>query len=132
MAYHSFEDLEVWKRSCQLAVEVYECLRECKDFSLKDQMQRASVSIPSNIAEGSERGGKDFARFIRVALGSCAELRTQVYIATKIKLLTAAQCKAFADELKQIAKMLTALRKSIANSETIRKLKTENYDETPI
>ena len=81
MAYQSFEELEVWKRACQLAVRVYELLKECHDFGLRDQMQRASVSIASNIAEGHERGGKDFARFLRVALGSAAELRTQAYIA---------------------------------------------------
>jgi S23 ribosomal protein. len=56
MAYCSFEDLEVWKRSCRLAACVYELLRNCKDFGLKDQMTRAAVSIASNIAEGAERG----------------------------------------------------------------------------
>lgn len=48
MAYCSFEDLEVWKRSCRLAVRVYGLLRNCKDFGLKDQMTRAAVSIASN------------------------------------------------------------------------------------
>lgn len=60
MAYRSFEELEVWKRACQLAIQVYEVVGESRDFSLRDQMQRAAVSIPSNIAEGAERGGKDF------------------------------------------------------------------------
>jgi four helix bundle protein len=76
MAYRSFEELEVWKRACQVAIQVYEVVRESRDFSLRDQMQRAAVSIPSNIAEGAERGGKDFVRFLRVARGSAAELRT--------------------------------------------------------
>ena len=58
--YRSFEELEVWKRSCKLAVMVYEVLREVRDCGLRDQMPRAAVSIASNIAEGSERGGKDF------------------------------------------------------------------------
>ncbi len=48
MGYTSFEDLEVWKRSCRLAVRLYEILRECRDFGLKDQMTRAAVSIASN------------------------------------------------------------------------------------
>ena len=60
----SFEELEVSKRACQLVVRVCGSLGECRDYGLKDQMQRASVSIASNIAEGSERGGKDFARFL--------------------------------------------------------------------
>ncbi|HVW38615.1 MAG TPA: four helix bundle protein, partial [Pirellulales bacterium] len=82
--YQSFEELEVWKRACQIAVRVYELLRECREFGLRDQMQRAAVSIASNIAEGSERGGKDFVRFLTIARGSAAELRTQCYIARKI------------------------------------------------
>ena len=113
MAYQSFEDLVVWKRSCQLAVNVYETLKDSHDYSLRNQMQRASVSIASNIAEGSERGGKDFARFLRIALGSSAVLRTQAYIASRIGLIPASKCAEFVQELKQLAKMLNALRKSI-------------------
>jgi S23 ribosomal protein. len=52
MAYKSFEELEVWKRGCHLAVRVYEVLKECRDFALKDQMTRVAVSISSNIAPG--------------------------------------------------------------------------------
>ena len=117
VGYCSFEELEVWKRSCQLAVRVYEVLRECNDYGIRDQMQRSSVSIASNIAEGSERGGKDFARFLRMAQGSCAELRTQVYISKKIGILSETQFRPLIGELKEIAKMLQDLRKS---------LKTEN------
>lgn len=89
MTFRSFEDLELWKRSCQLAVTIYELLKECRDFGLKDQMQRAAVSIASNIAEGSERGGLDFDRFLRIALGSAAELRTQAYIADRVGTIAA-------------------------------------------
>jgi four helix bundle protein len=65
-----------------LSVRVYEVLRGCKDFGLKDQMTRAAVSIPSNIAEGAERDSKaEFIHFLHIAKGSAAELRTQVYIA---------------------------------------------------
>ncbi len=77
----SFEDLEVWKKSCRLAVWLYELLRDCRDYGMKDQILRSSVSIPSNIAEGSERNSiPDFQSFINIAKGSAAELRTQVYI----------------------------------------------------
>ena len=117
MAYRSFEELEVWKRACQLAVQIYETLKDCRDYGIKDQMQRAAVSIASNIAEGSERGGKDFSRFLRIARGSAAELRTQLYIAKKIGLLPHENYPALINETKEIAKMLTGLAKS---------LKTEN------
>ncbi len=113
MTFRSFEDLEVWKRACQLAVAIYEALRDCKDFGIRDQMQRAGVSIASNIAEGSERGGKDFSRFLRIAQGSCAELRTQVYIAKKIGVVNDNDFPRLINELKEIAKMLRGLRKSL-------------------
>jgi len=58
MSYNSFEKLDVWKRSCRLAVRMYEVLRDCRDYGLKDQMTRAAVSIASNIAEGAERDSK--------------------------------------------------------------------------
>ena len=79
MGYSSLEDLEVWQRACRLAVRVYEELMRCKDFGLKDQMTRAAVSIVSNIAEGAEGDtAVEFMRFLHIATGSAAELRTQV------------------------------------------------------
>jgi four helix bundle protein len=111
--YQSFEDLEVWKRACQLAVRIYERLRICREFGLRDQMQRAAVSIASNIAEGAERGGSDFIRFLTIGRGSAAELRTQCYLACKIGLLTTDQMNPLVAELKQISKMLTGLARSV-------------------
>ncbi|MFC1859662.1 four helix bundle protein [Thermodesulfobacteriota bacterium] len=85
MSYRSFEELEVWKRGCRLAVRVYEVLAQCKDYGLKDQMTRAAVSISSNVAEGAERDSRqEFIRFLHISKGSAAELRTQVYIARQI------------------------------------------------
>jgi four helix bundle protein len=117
MAYATFEDLEVWKRSCNLAVFVYQALQTTRDFGLRDQMQRAAVAIASNIAEGSERPPKDFKRFLRIASGSAAELRTQAYIAAKVGVLTNEQLHHIVEETKGIGRMLTGLAKS---------LKTEN------
>lgn len=111
--YQSFEEREVWKRACQLAVRIYELLQECREYGLRDQMQRAAVSISSNIAEGAERGGKDFIRFLTIARGSAAELRTQCYIASKIGILTSEQMNQLVSELKEIFKMLTGLAHSI-------------------
>jgi four helix bundle protein len=85
MAYQSFEDLEVWQRGCRLTVDIFKAFRICKEFTFKDQIQRAALSIPSNVAEGAERGSnKDFAHFLNIAKGSCGELRTQLYIARKL------------------------------------------------
>lgn len=78
-------------------------------------MLRSAVSIPSNIAEGAERGGRDFARFLRIASGSAAELRTHCYIAAKIGILPAEPMTSHVGELKEISKMLTALARSQKN-----------------
>ena len=114
MAYKSFEELEVWKSGCRIAVRVYEVLINCKDYGLKDQMARAAVSISSNIAEGAERDSKqEFIRFLHIAKGSAAELRTQIYIACKIGIIDNSVQKEFAEELKKISSMLHSLIKSI-------------------
>jgi four helix bundle protein len=113
----------VWKRSCKLAVGLYEALRQSKDFGLKNQMQRAAVSIASNIAEGAERGPKEFARFVSIARGSAAELRTQVYIATKVGVLDKHQMTEFVSELRRISRMLTALATSLNTNDSPQKPK---------
>ncbi|MBW2605785.1 MAG: four helix bundle protein, partial [Deltaproteobacteria bacterium] len=65
MAYSSFENLEVWKRGCRIAVRIYEALKNCRDFGLKDQMTRSAVSIASNISEGAERDSvAEYIRFL--------------------------------------------------------------------
>lgn len=82
----TFEDLDVWKRGCQLAVDVHVALYESKDFALRGQMERSSLSIPSNIAEGAERDNtKEYINFLRYSKGSCGELRTQLYVAEKVR-----------------------------------------------
>jgi four helix bundle protein len=122
--YQSFEELEVWKRAYQLAVLLYGCLENCRDYGLKDQMQRAVVSIASNIAEGSERSAKIFAHFLAIARGSAAELRTQLYIAARIGIIQEQTMRELVDETKQISKMLFALAKSLDTEH--RTLKTKN------
>ena len=84
MAVQTFEDLEVWKEARRLTQEIYRLARTAnfsKDFSLTDQMQRAAISMMSNIAEGFERGGnQEFSQFLYIAKGSCGELRAQLYL----------------------------------------------------
>jgi four helix bundle protein len=111
--FQSFEELDVWKRACQVSVSIYELLNECRVFALRDQMQRAGVSIASNIAEGCERGGRDFIRFLTIARSSAAELRTQCYIACRIGVLTTEQMIPLVAELKEISMMMTGLAQAI-------------------
>ncbi len=117
MAYRSFEELEVWKRACRLAVQLYGMLSECRDYGFKDQMTRAAISIASNIAEGAERGSKaEYVRFLHIAKGSAAELRTQVYIAQRINLLPASDAQVLITELKDLSSMLHGLIASLRSN----------------
>ena len=87
MGIKRFEDLEVWQKSMSLVDKIYELTKKStfsKDYNLRDQIRRAVISIPSNIAEGFERGSnKEFIQFLFVAKGSAAEVRTQLYIALR-------------------------------------------------
>jgi four helix bundle protein len=107
-----FEDLEVWKRAAALSAEIYLALAKLKDFGFKDQITRSSLSIPSNIAEGIERGSdKEVIRFCVIARGSCGELRTQVYIGMKIGYIKSEQGKPWIQETIEISAMLSGLIK---------------------
>lgn len=113
MAYNSFESLEVWKRASRLAVRTYQVLKDCRDYGLKDQMTRAAVSVPSNIAEGYDRGtNKEFIRYLNIAKGSAAELRTQLYIAKEIGVITPEAMTELVEETKGISGMLRKLASS--------------------
>lgn len=114
MAYSSFEELEVWQRATNLAVRVYDGLKTCRDFGLKDQMTRAAVSIASNIAEGAERDTKaEFVRYLHIAKGSAADLRTQIYIASRVGVLGTKEQESLVDELERISSMIHGLIKSL-------------------
>lgn len=87
MAITKFEDLQVWKESMKLAASVYKEFKAIRDYGLRDQVQRAAVSIASNIAEGFERKtNKEFIQYLYVAKGSCGELRTQLYLCSEVRL----------------------------------------------
>lgn len=113
--YQSFESLEVWKRASRLAVSIYRVLKDSRDYGLKDQMTRAAVSVPSNIAEGYERGtNPEFIRFLNIAKGSAAELRTQLFIAKEIGVISAEEMAELVKETRAISGMIRNLAKSRA------------------
>ena len=114
MAYSSFEELEVWQRETQIAINIYELLDGCRDFGLKDQMTRAAVSIPSNIAEGAERDStKEFIRYLHIAKGSAAELRTQLYIAHAVQVVSTQDHDKIKGDLELISRKLHKLIQSL-------------------
>ena len=113
---NGFRDLDVWCESKALAVDVYKLIRKspelCKDWGLRDQIQRSSVSIPSNIAEGDARkSDKDSVRFFHIAMGSLAELITQLEIVKDLEMADIEQINAVVVRLELLSKRIGALVK---------------------
>lgn len=92
MKINRFEDLEIWKISAQIAVDIFEVCKEKplkNDFGTKDQIQRAAFSLSNNISEGFEYDNNaDFIRYLRYAKGSAGELRSQIYVLSKTGLVS--------------------------------------------
>lgn len=114
----SHRDLMVWQKSVDLVVVIYTVTNlfpEEEKFGLTSQMRRCIVSIPSNIAEGRRRGTrKDFAKFIRIAFGSGAELETQLEISRRLKFLNQEQYEKILRLLTEIMKMLNKMISSLS------------------
>lgn len=110
-----FEDLDAWKLARELVNLIYDLTEKeffKRDYGLKDQMSRCSVSVMSNIAEGFERGSdKDFARFLFIAKGSCGELRSQLYVALDRKYISAEEFKIATDKAVLTSQKISGLIK---------------------
>jgi four helix bundle protein len=111
MSVKQFEDLEVWKDARRLTQAIYHITQSekvAKDFALRDQIRRATVSIMSNIAEGFERGGnQEFVQFLYIAKGSCGEVRSQLYIAFDQNYLSRNELDHLTDSFKRLSSMLS-------------------------
>ncbi|WP_018078850.1 four helix bundle protein [Thiobacillus denitrificans] len=109
-----FEDLAVWKRSARLSADLYKSLRDLKDFGFCDQITRAGLSIPSNIAEGYEREpAKETTNFLNYAKGSAGEFRTQIYIGIDIGYIERDTGMQWIKEAEEISRMLHGLMQTI-------------------
>ena len=105
-----YESLEVWQRSVDLSVALYKYFINTREFGFKDQITRSGLSIPSNIAEGTERfSSKEKVFFFRVAKGSCGELATQIHIGIKADIIAPDIGAIWMNEVKQLAAMLGGL-----------------------
>ncbi len=115
----SFKDLDVWKKSMDLVVETYslmETMPKTEVYSLCDQMKRASVSIPSNIAEGQQRKStKEFINFLSISRGYVAELETQYLLCIRLGLLNAQQVEKSLKMCSDVGMMLNALMNRLAD-----------------
>jgi four helix bundle protein len=117
MKISRFEELVVWQRSRRLSLEIYRATNAgafSRDFGLRDQVRRAAVSIMSNIAEGFGRfTSPEVRRFLSIARGSAAEVRSQLYLALDLGYITADQHRSLNALCIEIERMLAALRTSL-------------------
>lgn len=117
MGASRFEELIAWQKARALTKEIYKVTmvgKYSKDFGLRVQIQRAAVSVMSNIAEGFERSRpKDFKKFLIYSKASCAEVRSQLYVALDIGYLDESEVDKLQQQASEVAKIVTSLRKSI-------------------
>ncbi len=107
MGLQDFEEMEVWRDACGLAVDVYRDFRSVKDFSFCDQIKRAVVSISNNIAEGAERTTPaEFSRFLDIAKGSTGEVRSMYLLARQLGILDGSVVGARCEKCRSISKQL--------------------------
>ena len=105
-----FEDLSIWQRSSRLCVELYRELKDSREWGFRDQITRSALSVPSNIAEGYERNSRrEYVQFLRIAKGSCGEMRTQLYIGKKAGLIEASRAESLIEEATAIGRMLGSM-----------------------
>ncbi|HEX9368167.1 MAG TPA: four helix bundle protein [Vicinamibacterales bacterium] len=112
-----YRKLQVWQKSHQLALKTYELpayLLKPEAWPLRDQILRAVISIPSNIAEGAGRGSNpDFRRFLWHSMGSCNELESQLLLASDLKFVPSERHTRLGNDLSEVRKMLSSLIQSV-------------------
>jgi S23 ribosomal protein. len=121
MKVESFRHLDVWQKSMDLVVGVYRVsasLPSNERFGLASQIQRASTSIPCNIAEGFGASGGNFLRHVRIARGSLMELETQLELCVRLQLVSRDDIVPLWQDAQVVGKMLTSLVKSLSKSDT--------------
>jgi four helix bundle protein len=116
-----FENIEAWKKARQLTQRVYEITSTgafARDFGLRDQLRRASVSIVSNIAEGFERDGTtEFRQFLSVAKGSTGEVRAQLYVALDVGLIEQSEFDQLYNLALEVSRMISGFMRYLNTSE---------------
>lgn len=117
MAIQKFEDIIAWQKAQDLAVDVYETFRDIKDFSFRDQICRAAVSISNNVAEGFDRSSDaDFSRFLYFSIASCSEVKSMVYLAKRLNYISEERRDELLSQSQEISKILRGLIRSINKS----------------
>ena len=114
MKIERFENIIAWQKSKDLTLAIYKVFKDNKDFSFRDQIQRASVSIMNNIAEGFERKGvKELQHFLYISKGSAGEVRSMLYLAKDLKYIDFEDHDVLCKIVEEISKMLSGFIRSI-------------------
>lgn len=114
MVIKSFEDINAWTKAKELNILIFSLFANTKNYSFKDQIQRANVSIMNNIAEGYERNGnKEFRNFLYIAKGSCAEVRSMLYLAFELEYISKDNFDKTFELSIEVSKMLSGLIKTL-------------------
>ena len=115
------KDLDVWKKSVDLVTDIYKvtkCFPKEEIYGITNQMRRAAVSIPSNIAEGAGRQtDKEFVQFLHIAMGSSSELETQIIICKNLEYIGVEEMNTVLEKVYDIRKMLTGLLRAVKSRE---------------
>ncbi len=114
MTIERFEDIVAWQKSQILVIELYKLIKTCPDYSFRDQIQRAAISIMNNIAEGFERRtNKEFINFLYIAKGSAGEVRSMLKIASQLGFIQPTICEKYAKNCEEISKIISGLIKTL-------------------
>ncbi len=114
MKIEKFEDIIAWQRGKTSAIDIYQSFKLCRDYSFRDQIQRATISISNNIAEGFERqSNKELVKFLYISKGSCAEVRSMLYIAMKLKYINRSNFDKFYSASREISMILSGFIKTL-------------------
>lgn len=114
MKIEKFEDIISWQKAKELTINVYKTFEKHNDFSFKNQIERASVSVMNNIAEGYERkSNKEFKHFLFIAKGSCGEVRSMLYLANDLNKIDKNKFEELYDLSLEISKLLSGLIKTL-------------------
>lgn len=114
MNFKRFEDIIAWQKAKELTKDIYIEFSDSKDYSFRDQIQRASVSIMNNIAEGHERQtDKEFIQFLYIAKGSCGEVRSMLILANELNKISKEKFEKHFNLAEEISRILLGLINSI-------------------
>ena len=114
MKIEKFEDILSWQKGKMLTIEIYKTFENSRDFGYKSQIERASVSIMNNIAEGFERrSNKEFRHFLFIAKGSCGEVRSMLYLAKELNKIKDEKFRELYNLSIEISKLLSGLIKTL-------------------